>query len=94
MKLTITTLTLALGMMLLPPPRVTVNNPKILYALAMYKTAVGDTGAALRLMQRAEASKTNASHPEPPAASAASSTASARASIPSIISVATWGSTL
>ena len=42
---------------LLPPPRITVESPRVLYAIAMYKTAVGDTAAALRLVRRAEAAQ-------------------------------------
>jgi hypothetical protein len=42
---------------LLPPPRITVESPRVLYAIAMYKTAIGDTSAALKLVRRAEASQ-------------------------------------
>ncbi len=82
MKLTIAGLAIALGMTLLPPPSVTVQNPRILYALAMYKTAVGDTGSALRLMHRAEASQ------------AATRSAQTRSAATSIISVAVLCSSL
>lgn len=40
--------------MLLPAPRITVQSPRLLYALAMYKTAIGDTNAAVRLFYQAE----------------------------------------
>jgi len=39
---------------LAPAPTITVQNSKLLFAAAMYKTALGDTDSALRLMQRAE----------------------------------------
>lgn len=48
-----------------PAPTISVQNPKLLFAAAMYKTAVGDTHSALRLMQRAEQARqsTRTVHP-------------------------------
>lgn len=54
MKPLIAGLTLSFALALLPAPRITVNNPKLLYAAAMYKTAIGDTQSALRLVHRAD----------------------------------------
>ena len=54
MKTMIAGLVISLALALLPPPKITVQNPKLLYAVAMYKTAVGDTDSALRLVERAE----------------------------------------
>ena len=54
MKTLVAGLVIALVLALLPPPRITVQNPKLLFAAAMYKTAVGDTESALRLVDRAE----------------------------------------
>ncbi len=42
---------------LVPAPRITVHNPRVLYTLAMYKAAVGDTDSALRLLQEAESQR-------------------------------------
>jgi len=44
----------SLAVALVPVPQITVQNPTLLYAAAMYKIALGDTQSALRLMQRAE----------------------------------------
>jgi hypothetical protein len=41
--------------MLVPAPKITVHNPRLLYTLALYKAATGDTNSALRLLQEAEA---------------------------------------
>ena len=57
MKSLIAGLVLSMALALLPPPRITVENPKLLFAAAMYKTAIGDTQSALRLVQRAEAAR-------------------------------------
>jgi hypothetical protein len=54
MKTMIAGLVISMAVALIPPPRITVDNPKLLFAAAMYKTAIGDTQSALRLMQRAE----------------------------------------
>ncbi len=54
MKTMIAGLALVLVLALVPAPSITVENPKLLYAAAMYKAAVGQTDSALRLMQRAE----------------------------------------
>ena len=54
MKPLIAGLILSFALALVPAPRISVNNPKLLYAAAMYKTAIGDTQSALRLMHRAE----------------------------------------
>jgi hypothetical protein len=54
MKTIIAGLILSLALALVPAPQITVQNPQFLFAAAMYKTAVGDTQSALRLMQRAE----------------------------------------
>ncbi len=53
MKTMIAGLVISMAVALIPPPRITVDNPKLLFAAAMYKTATGDTQSALRLMQRA-----------------------------------------
>jgi hypothetical protein len=67
MKTIIAGLILSLAVALVPVPRITVQNPTLLYAAAMYKTAVGDTQSALRLMQRAEqAQQPAADQPEHP----------------------------
>ena len=39
---------------LVPAPKVAVENPGLLYAAAMYKAAIGDTNAAVRLANRAD----------------------------------------
>ena len=54
MKTMIAGIVLSMALALAPAPRITVENPKLLYAAAMYKTAVGDTDSALRLVYRAE----------------------------------------
>ena len=54
MKTMLAGIMISLALALAPAPRITVQNPKLLFAAAMYKTAVGDTESALRLMQRAE----------------------------------------
>lgn len=40
--------------MLVPAPRITVHSPRLLYTLAMYKAAIGDTSSAMRLLREAE----------------------------------------
>lgn len=54
MKTLIAGLIISMAVALVPPPRITVQNPQLLFAAAMYKTAVGDTASALRLVQRSE----------------------------------------
>ena len=54
MKTVIAGLIISLALALAPSPKITVENPNLLYAAAMYKTALGDTASALRLLQRAE----------------------------------------
>jgi hypothetical protein len=54
MKTIITGLILSLVLALTPAPKIKVENSRLLFAAAMYKTAVGDTDSALRLMHRAE----------------------------------------
>jgi hypothetical protein len=54
MKTIIGGIIISLALALAPAPKITVHNPKLLFAAAMYKAAVGDTDSALRLMQRAE----------------------------------------
>ena len=54
MKSFIVGLVITLAVALIPAPSVYISNPKLLYAAAMYKTAIGDPQAALRLVQRAE----------------------------------------
>ncbi len=64
MKAIIVFISVALMVSLTPAPRVRVENPKLLYAAAMYKTAIGDTVAAVRLLHRAEKAE-HAPHKEP-----------------------------
>jgi hypothetical protein len=54
MKTMIAGIVLSMALALAPAPRITVENPKLLYVAAMYETAVGDTDSALRLVYRAE----------------------------------------
>jgi hypothetical protein len=54
MKPLIAGIVLSLALSVVPVPRISVNNPTLLYAAAMYKTAIGDTQSALRLMHRAD----------------------------------------
>ena len=54
MKTIIAGIIISLALALAPAPKITVQNPKLLFAAAMYKTAVGDTDSALRLIHRAE----------------------------------------
>jgi hypothetical protein len=54
MKTLIAGLVISMAVALIPPPTITVQNPHLLFAAAMYKTAVGDTSSALRLVQRSE----------------------------------------
>lgn len=65
MKAFLAVVLISLTVALLPRPNITLQNPNLLYAAAMYKTAVGDTDSALRLVQRAEQAKksTGAAHP-------------------------------
>jgi hypothetical protein len=59
---------------LLPPPRIRLESPRVLYTIAMYKAAMGDTAAALKLVRRAEASQ-NAIKSSSPATHSASAVA-------------------
>lgn len=54
MKTIFAGLIISFALALAPAPRITIENPKLLFAAAMYKTAVGDTDSALRLVHRAE----------------------------------------
>ena len=54
MKTIIGGIIISLAVALAPAPKITVQNPKLLFAAAMYKTAVGDSDSALRLIHRAE----------------------------------------
>lgn len=47
---------LAAAMMasVVPAPRISLENPTLLYGAAIYKAIVGDAGSALRLLQRSE----------------------------------------
>jgi hypothetical protein len=71
MKPLIAGLVLSFAITLVGPPRITVQNPKLLYAAAMYKTAVGDTESALRLVQRAEQARQPAGAAQPNISTAA-----------------------
>ena len=71
MKTIIAGLILSLALALVPAPRITVQNPQLLFAAAMYKTAVGDIQSALRLMQRAEQAQQPAAAQHPHTAQAA-----------------------
>ncbi len=55
--------------MLLPAPRITLRNPQLLYTLAIYKVATGDTAAALRLLRQAENGSHNSAAATPAPAS-------------------------
>ncbi len=57
MKNIITAIVISLALSLSPAPKITVHNAKVLYVAAMYKTAVGDTDSAVRLLRRAEQAK-------------------------------------
>ena len=65
MKAIITGLFISMAVALIPPPKITVRNPQILLAAALYKTAVGDTDSALRLVQRAEQARQSAGAAKP-----------------------------
>ena len=67
MKTIIAGILISLALALAPAPKITVQNPKLLFAAAIYKTAVGDTDSALRLMQRAEQAR-QSTRPVRPAA--------------------------
>jgi hypothetical protein len=72
MKTIIAGIIISLALALAPAPNITVQNPKLLFAAAMYKTAVGDNGSALRLMQRAEQARQSTRPVHPPALQTAS----------------------
>jgi hypothetical protein len=47
-------LVIAMTTTVLPAPKISTDNPKLLYGAAIYKAIVGDAGSALRLLQRSE----------------------------------------
>lgn len=57
-------LVLTLGAALVTPPRIALTNPQALYAVAVYKSLVGDADAAREFVQRAVAAK-RAAQPSP-----------------------------
>ena len=61
MKTIIAGIIISLALALAPAPKITLQNPKLLFAAAMYKTAVGDTDSALRLIHRAEQARQSTS---------------------------------
>ena len=67
MKTIIAGLIISLAVALAPVPRITVADPNLLYAAAMYETARGNTDSALHLMHRAEQAQQSAraAHPDP-----------------------------
>jgi hypothetical protein len=67
MKTIIAGIIISLALALAPAPKLTVQNPKLLFAAAMYKTAVGDTDSALRLIHRAEQARPSAGKVHPAA---------------------------
>jgi hypothetical protein len=67
MKTIISGIIISLALALAPAPKITVQNPKLLFAAAMYKTAVGDTDSALRLIQRAEQARPSSGQVRPAA---------------------------
>jgi len=67
MKTIIAGIIISLALALAPAPKITVQNPKLLFAAAMYKTAVGDTDSALRLIHRAEQARQSTSKVYPAA---------------------------
>jgi hypothetical protein len=60
MKTIIAGIIISLALALAPAPKITVHNPRLLFAAAMYKTAVGDTDSALRLIHRSEQARPSA----------------------------------
>lgn len=81
MKTIIAGIIISLALALAPAPKITVQNPKLLFAAAMYKTAVGDTDSALRLIHRAEQARPSTSKVH----SAALQTACDRPALPTIL---------
>ena len=67
MKTIIAGIIISLAVAMAPAPKITVHNPRLLFAAAMYKTAVGDTDSALRLIHRAEQARPSASADRPAA---------------------------
>ena len=67
MKTIIAGITISLALAQAPAPKIIVQNPKLLFAAAMYKTAVGDTDSALRLIHRAEQARQSTSKVHPAA---------------------------
>jgi hypothetical protein len=71
MRTMIAGIIISLALALAPAPKITVQNPKLLFAAAMYKTAVGDTDSALRLIRRAEQARPSSSKVHPAASQTA-----------------------
>jgi hypothetical protein len=67
MKTIIAGIIISLALALAPAPKITLQNPKLLFAAAMYKTALGDTDSALRLIHRAEQARPSGSKVHPAA---------------------------
>ena len=67
MKTIIAGIIISLALALATAPKITVQDPKLLFAAAMYKTAVGDTNSALRLIHRAEQARPSTSKVRPAA---------------------------
>ncbi len=61
-------LAVAMATTIVPAPRISTENPKVLYGAAIYKAMIGDAGSALRLLQRSKTAAT----PEVPNPRAAS----------------------
>ena len=47
-------------------PRVTIENPTVLYVLAQYKLAMGDTGSGVELLDRAVEARARSRQAAPP----------------------------
>jgi len=47
-------------------PQVTIQNPTVLYVLAQYKLAMGDTGSGVELLDRAMAGRDRSRQAAPP----------------------------
>ena len=67
MRTIIAGIVISLAVALAPAPKITVHNPRLLFAAAMYKTAIGDTDSALRLIHRAEQARPSAGTDHPAA---------------------------
>ena len=55
-------LIVTLGATFVTPPRISLTNPQALYAVAVYKSLVGDADSAREFLQRAVVAK-RATHP-------------------------------